>query len=84
MNASHISTLLQQHGVAVQAVEHGASHVDGRVQISELVHVTVPTTGNALWVVAQSADGTNWDWYPEHQLDDVPSLIADIRAACAR
>lgn len=82
MNAAKIARNLKLQGLTIKSVQEGNHDVDGQVQVTELVHVQVPTFGTKLNVVAQSADGQSFEFFPERKPSDIAGIVADIRAAC--
>lgn len=82
MNANKVAAALQRNGLSVTKIEQGSDVVDGAVVITALVHVQVPTYGNTLCVVVESADGQAFDFYPERKAIDIAGIVADVRSAC--
>lgn len=82
MKASKIASDMKQAGLPVGIVAEGTHDVDGMVQVTALVHVQVPTCGSKINVVAQSADGEEFEFYPERNESDIDGIADDIRKAC--
>lgn len=82
MKAAKIASHMKNNGLPVVAVAEGTHDVDGMVQVTALVHIQVPTYGSKINVVAQSADGEEFEFYPERSESDVAGIVADIRKAC--
>lgn len=82
MNAAKIARSLKLHGLTIKSVEEGSHDVDGMVVVTALVHVQVPTYGRTINVVAESADGEAFEFYPERRASDIAGIVADIRKAC--
>lgn len=81
MNAANVAKKLKNLGLPILKVTEGDESLDGEIEIMPLVAVQVPTYGNSLNVVLQSADGKEFSFYPERKARDIDTLVADIRKA---
>lgn len=82
MNAARFARQLQQRGLTIKGSTEGDESVDGAVEVTALVHVQIPTFGCQVNVVVESADGTEFEFYPERAASDLDGILADVRKAC--
>lgn len=81
MNAQKVADFIKKLGFNVINVSQGDEEQDGMVEVTELVHIQVPTYGSGLNVVQECADGS-FNFYPTHQAKGTCApLIADLRKA---
>lgn len=78
MLAKTLAELLEAYGANVVKFTEGDDLVDGEVEISDTVHVQVPTHGGLPGVVEEREDSTFF-FYPER--NSIKALLDDIREA---
>jgi hypothetical protein len=79
MNAHKFARSL---GIDSKNITEGDEHLDGYIQVTELVSVSVPTFGRRVYVSLQSADAEEFTFYPERSASDIAGILSDIRQAC--
>jgi len=79
MRATSIAKILAAQGINVRSFTAGDYSVDGEVDITDLVHVQVPTTGRACCVVVFDPQDESFMFYP--LTTDFTKLADDVRTA---
>lgn len=79
MNPWEVARELQRLGFPTIRTEGATESTDGMVEITDLVHVQVPTFESGLCVVSMSADGEEFKHHPIRA--NVVDLIPDIKEA---
>lgn len=75
-----LAQLLSEAGLSIHSTVDGDDGVDAMIEITERVHVTIPTFGGRPGVVREEASG-DFIFYPEPA--DTAGLIAQIADALA-
>lgn len=79
MQAKTVALKMRQHNINVIDFNEGDEWEDGDVQITELIHIQVPTYGRGLCVVHQVDDGNAYKFFPPRT--SIKALIDDLRTA---
>lgn len=80
MNAMRLAKKLVDAGINVRKITEGDDCEDGMIEVTDLVHVQVPTYGSTPGVVAETTDGL-FRFFKPRKASDVAGLVADIRKA---
>lgn len=80
MNAMRLAKKLADAGINVRKIVEGDDCEDGLIEVTDLIHVQVPTYGSTPGVVAETPQGL-FKFYKARKASDVAGLVADIRKA---
>lgn len=81
MNAARIAVELRALGVPVISSKEGNDEEDGEVNITDSVHVQVPTYGSGLMVVKVEGEGDDISFLFYDERKDLAAVVHDIRKA---